>query len=426
MANDYYTRAKTFSTGTKAKGSDVVSELDLIVAGLDKLPSQARMDGGNPNYVVAGGTADALTITSPGTAITTYTGQDGLAFSVKATATNTGATTINVDGAGAVSLVASDGSTPAAGSITANGIYSVVYNETTGNFVFSDPLGSEAAASASAAAAAASETAAAASAAGVNLPAIESGDALKHLRANAGETGFELQAVVVTSIDYQEFTSSGTWTKPANALSIYVECVGGGGGGSNGTTNTTSVYASGGGGGGFSDKEFLASDTSATETVTIGAGGNGAANASNTIGSAGGDTTFGSLLTGRGAPAMLSVQNGGTSGGGQQPDMSKTSRSAGGYSGGAGGAASISDIERSSGGNSIKGGAGGGGTKGTYAIGLGGTSVDGGAGGDSNQSSSTKGGNGAVPGGGGGGSTNDGGGGDGADGRVRVWTTIGG
>lgn len=181
MANDYYTRDKSFTAGTKAKGSDVKSELDLIATGLDKLPSQARMDSGNTNYVVAGGTANALTITSPGTAITTYTGQDGLTFSVKATGTSTGSTTVNVDNAGPVGLVVTNGSDPIAGGISVNGIYTLTYNETTGKFYFADE-----------ASAAISAAAAAASAAGVNMPPIASGDALKLLRANSSETAFEL------------------------------------------------------------------------------------------------------------------------------------------------------------------------------------------------------------------------------------------
>jgi len=425
VANDYYTRVKTFLAGTKAKGSDVVSELDLLVAGLDKLPSQARMDSGNPNYVVAGGTANALTITSPGTAITTYTGQDGLAFSVKATATNTGATTVNIDGVGAVSLVASDGSTPTAASITANGIYTVVYNETTGKFVFADPLGSEAAASASAAAAADSEAAAAASAAGVNLPSIESGDALKHLRANAGETGYELQTAEAANVDYQEFTSSGTWTKPANALTVYVECIGGGGGGYN---RTSSGAASGGCGGTYTHLNLLASDLASTETITIGAGGDGGANSINTIGTDGGTTSFGPFLSAYGGRAGTSTVfttslDTNSSSSGPDPaelDMSELSSITSGYGG-----AGVSQAERRIGGNPQIGGGGGGGGASGPSVGAGGVSVNGGSGGASNGTSSVAGTNGSSPGGGGGGCSADGGGGDGADGHIRVWTMVG-
>ena len=65
---------------------------------------------------------------------------------------------------------------------------------------------SETNAATSASNAATSETNAAASAAGVNLPAIASGDALKNLRANAGETAFEV-------------TKQVTWFKGADVAS---------------------------------------------------------------------------------------------------------------------------------------------------------------------------------------------------------------
>ena len=167
MANNYYARSKTFTAGTKAKGSDVVSELDSVLAGFDKLPTPAQLDSGNSNFVAAGGTSNALTITSPNNVITTYTGADGLAYSVKATATSiAGAVTIDVDGVGAVALVTDAGETPSLGSLTLNGIYLFVYNETVGKFIFSDyksSVLSAAAAAASAAAAATSETNAATS-----------------------------------------------------------------------------------------------------------------------------------------------------------------------------------------------------------------------------------------------------------------------
>jgi len=167
VANNYYARSKTFTAGTKAKGSDVVSELDSVLAGFDKLPTPAQLDSGNSNFVTAGGTANALTITSPNNVITTYTGADGLAYSVKAAATSiAGAITIDVDGVGAVPLVTDAGEVPSLGSLTINGIYLFVYNETVGKFIFSDyksSVLSAAAAAASAGAAATSETNAATS-----------------------------------------------------------------------------------------------------------------------------------------------------------------------------------------------------------------------------------------------------------------------
>lgn len=63
------------------------------------------------------------------------------------------------------------------------------------------------------------------------LPAF-TGNAKKVLAVNAQEDGLEL----VPSLEngYQEYTTSGTWTRPANATWAYVECVGGGAGGPSG------------------------------------------------------------------------------------------------------------------------------------------------------------------------------------------------
>lgn len=400
----YYTRTTDFTPYTKVTSSEFDAEFTGIESAFALLPSQERMDSGNTNYVVAGGTADALTITSPGTAITTYTGQDGLAFSIKATATNTGATTINVDGVGAVSLVMTDGSAALAGGISTNGIYSVVYNETTAKFIFSDASG-----------AAASAAAAAASAAGVNMPTIGVGDGLKPLRANAGETGYELFTAIEGSVDYQEFTSSNTWTKPANAISVYIECIGGGGGGGNATASTT---VGAGGGGGFVAQFIDAGDLGSTETVTIGAGGDGGAAGGAGGGAAGGNTSIGSIVA-DGAPATGGSSLAGNGGGGELGAILSTIDGGGGYSSGGGGAGSDGA------GNCMKGGAGGGGASSGTGY-SGGASREGGNGGGGVSTASTKGGNGVAPGGGGGASSNDGGGGDGAAGRVRIWTSIGG
>lgn len=159
----------------------------------------------------------------------------------------------------------------------------------------------------------------------------------------------------------QIFTAGGTWTKPSNVGAnslIFVECWGGGAGGQ-------SAGGGGGGGGAYCAKLFLASELGATETVSIGAGGGTSV--------AGGDTSFGTLVTAYGGgygASSIGGGGGGTAGAGAAAGAGGTGYGIAGTDvGGAGGSSAV-------GGNSFWGGGGGGATG--YA---GGKSTHGGGGG---------------------------------------------
>jgi hypothetical protein len=211
--------------------------------------------------------------------------------------------------------------------------------------------------------------------------------------------GSTIRSIVLTPFDTGSRTTTWTFTKPPGYSELDVRL---GGGGASGGCGIAASSAGGGGGGAANWASIPASSVSATETVTIGDGGTSV----NTQigGNAGGNTTFGSLLTafgggGGGLGNSTTGQAGGGGGGASSAGAAGTSNSgvgggpggglcvaatAGGGSafgggGGGAGAATLGYV----GGDSYFGGGGGGGGSGdaTNVNGAGGTSVFGGGGG---------------------------------------------
>jgi hypothetical protein len=107
----------------------------------------------------------------------------------------------------------------------------------------------------------------------------------------------ELQNIInlPASANVAVFNSTGTWNKPAGYPAesrVYIQVWGGGGSG--GCGNQTN-RATGGGGGGYAESWTSLSALSSTESVIIGAGGPGRSTVG--VGTTGGTSSFGSLIS---------------------------------------------------------------------------------------------------------------------------------
>lgn len=115
----------------------------------------------------------------------------------------------------------------------------------------------------------------------------------------------------------QTFTTSGTWTRPDGVNRIEVIVTGGGGGG--GAHNSDD--AQGGGGAGGTAIEVIDVTEVTSVSVTVGAGGTGSCGNTNTGGTTGGASSFGTYLSASGGGTVPTWGVGGEGGQGSGGDI---------------------------------------------------------------------------------------------------------
>ena len=138
MTNVYYNNDSNIQPNTTARAQDVTTELDAIATGFDKLPTENNLKRGKTVYAADTGAANTY-VMALADAPTSY--EDGMDIAFKATNANTGASTINVNSLGAISIKRFDGAALLSGDIAAGGMIECRYDGT--NFVMMSQHGGE-------------------------------------------------------------------------------------------------------------------------------------------------------------------------------------------------------------------------------------------------------------------------------------------
>lgn len=117
----------TISAYTLAKASQLNGLFQAVQVAFDKLPAPSLIQQNKIGYVVDTGAINALAVAMPIT-LTSYSA--GICLRVKVLNTNTGASTINVDGLGAVAIKRSDGTALVGAELLAGSVIDLTYDGT--------------------------------------------------------------------------------------------------------------------------------------------------------------------------------------------------------------------------------------------------------------------------------------------------------
>ena len=125
--NDYYNAPNLLARHTLARSSQVNAQLTAIKAAFDLLPSVNDLNRGMLTYAADSGTSNTYVVSMPTTIVEYATGME---FRVFIGNTNTGPSTLNVDGLGARAIKRIDGSDVEATDLSAGDVHDFVYNGT--------------------------------------------------------------------------------------------------------------------------------------------------------------------------------------------------------------------------------------------------------------------------------------------------------
>lgn len=125
MTNGFFNHDNPEARRTIARAESVNATFQAIADGFDKLPTEDQQKQGRVTYGTAGGAANAYTVALP-YGPTTYV--EGLHVALKVPATNTGASTLNVNGLGVKSIKRIAGDDPIAGDLFVGAITEFRYD----------------------------------------------------------------------------------------------------------------------------------------------------------------------------------------------------------------------------------------------------------------------------------------------------------